>query len=162
MGWFSKKPRITHYSQLFTEGIFETPIDSFKIMSQKNHKNDDGEEYITYTIELPDWEFELFNFLKIVDRVDNPGRNYIFFQPVFRTQMIHNIEVLVNYLYQLYGADDQGIGKFNRNDDSELRIGEIWQGRCYLDLDTPIMLDFDDSDDNDSPEKLSLVFFTKN
>lgn len=109
----------------------------------------DGNEVRTYSkmfIEEDDFEFGLFDCIDVKTFKGLPNKNIIFTNEpiVFGDFEFQRIEKLINNLYQIYGNDNLGNGKYSSDDKDAIEFGYL--SRHWSENKNPAMLSFDEEE----------------
>ncbi len=109
----------------------------------------DGNEVRTYSkmfIEEDDFEFGLFDCIDVKTFKGLPNKNIIFTNEpiVFGDFEFQRIEKLINNLYQIYGKDNLGNGKYSADDKDAIEFGYL--SRHWSENKNPAMLSFDEEE----------------
>lgn len=109
----------------------------------------DGKEVRTYSkmfIEEDDFEYGLFDSIDVKIFKGLPNKNIIFTNEsiVFGDFEFNQIENLINSLYQIYGCDDLGNGKYSSDDRDSIEFGYL--NRNWSENKNLAMLNFDEDE----------------
>lgn len=129
MGLFSSKPKKTVLDVIDVD-LSKYPDETFVKEFDVNASGNKITEHFGYFNEDV-LVLNLFSQLKVVTFETTTGKNFIFRCPFFEEFKKSALSELVNSIYEVYGTDDSGYGRFSSDDWAQIKDDSFWLGRNW-------------------------------
>lgn len=145
MGLFSSKPKKTLLEVIGID-LTQYPDDSFMTEEEINESGTKITNHISYFGE--GYFLNLFSKLRVVTFENSMAKNFIFSCPVYDGINKSSLSHLVDSIFDIYGKDSSGNGRFTSDDWNDIKDEEYWSGRMYTDdkYATACMLSYDNEE----------------
>lgn len=131
----------TNIDELLEFNFSDFPNDTYEVTEVVD--NGYGDTIRNYQNTEAQNVYNLFDTIEIKKFIGKPNKNFIFSNT--RVTNHQKLKELTNNLVQLYGTDHINLGKFNFEDERDIKEG-YWRGRSWLDAEkykSPIMISYD-------------------